>query len=78
MKNTTDWRVDAESRIQVCKHLLPKASGKTEREAPNEVLIAIELWLETAEKGGARGSSAPGKSPPRRAGREQDGGRLRI
>lgn len=54
------------------------APGETEEEALNEVKIAIELWLETAEKGGARGSSAPGKSPPRRAGREQDGGRLRI
>jgi len=42
------------------------------------VLIAIELWLETADKEGARGSSAPGKSPPRPSRHQPDGGRLRI
>ena len=38
------------------------APGETEEEALNEVLVAIKLWLETAEKGGREVPSPLGKA----------------
>lgn len=39
------------------------APGETEEAALNKVLVAIELWLETAEKGGREIPSPLGRSP---------------
>ncbi len=52
-----------EGRIAVVPELPGcSAFGETEEEALNEVLIAIELWLETAEKEGREIPSPRGKA----------------
>jgi len=52
-----------EGRIAVVPEL-PSSSafGETEEEALNEVLVAIQLWLETAEKEGREIPSPQGKA----------------
>ena len=64
MQNAT---ISASTCDEGCVAVVPElpgcsAPGETEEEALNEVLITIQLWLETAEKEGREIPSPRGKA----------------